>query len=157
VKIINEGKPHFEGDGVDLLIATYRDPEIPLEIRLTCAREAARYERSQRSPSDAPPGGSSLEALVMASHEQRMERASELIAKTHRLVDDVADGRLTIEATPVAPEPAPNVMAAELKASIVRVEGENQSIRDEIERMDRQRQDRQRLAGVDFLPFGRVR
>jgi hypothetical protein len=49
-EIVNADRPRFEGDGVDLLIATYKDPTVPLEVRLVCAREAAHYERSKRAP-----------------------------------------------------------------------------------------------------------
>ena len=116
VEIINEGKPRFEGDGVDLLIATYQDPTVPLEIRLTCAREAAQYERSKRSPTDAPPGGSSLETLVMMSAEGRLERAEALIARA-RIIAAKPD-KLLIEA-PATPAPA------KMQESIRRTEAES--------------------------------
>ena len=40
-EILNADKPRFTGDGVDLLIETYKDPTMPLEVRLACATQAA--------------------------------------------------------------------------------------------------------------------
>lgn len=37
----------FEGDGVALLIAIYKDPKHPLEVRMDAAKAASRYERHQ--------------------------------------------------------------------------------------------------------------
>lgn len=35
----------FEGDGVALMVAIYKDPRIPLDMRLDAASKAARFER----------------------------------------------------------------------------------------------------------------
>lgn len=54
-EILNADKPRFAGDGVDLLIETYKDPTMPLEVRLACATQAAQYERSKRLPASPDP------------------------------------------------------------------------------------------------------
>jgi hypothetical protein len=64
----------FDGDGLALLIATYRDLNIPLEVRLACATQAAAYERPKLSPTamqDQQPG---------LTPEQRQKRIRELLA-----------------------------------------------------------------------------
>lgn len=37
----------FEGDGHALMVAIYKDPRLPLDMRLDAASKAARYEKPQ--------------------------------------------------------------------------------------------------------------
>jgi hypothetical protein len=169
-EIINEGKPRFEGDGVDLLVSIYQDPTAPLEIRLACATQAAQYERSKRSPTDPLPSGATLEELVLAAtarreieamtHEERLAHANGLLDR-HRSTVGVEPCKLMIEAQPVTP-PAPATAEAERQESIRQAEKEAAEIRAKL--AERQaataQQDhnaRLRQAGIGFLRAGQRR
>ena len=41
----SEGQTEFPGDGVDFLISIYKNPSLPLALRIQCACAAAVYER----------------------------------------------------------------------------------------------------------------
>ena len=45
----------FTGDGVAFLQSVYKDPTIPLRLRIEAAAKAARFERSMRASSNPLP------------------------------------------------------------------------------------------------------
>jgi hypothetical protein len=61
--------PKFEGDSLTLLQQVYRDPGLPIDLRLMAARIAAPYENAPLAPTEKP-RGSTLEALVLGAIER---------------------------------------------------------------------------------------
>ena len=95
-EIINEDRQKFTGDGVDLLVSVYQDVTVPLGTRLVCTREAARDERSQRSPTDAPSPGSQPSGrridVAKLSADQRTTLLEILQSAAVKGVDEDASG-----------------------------------------------------------------
>ncbi len=154
------GSQRFEGDSLAFIRAVVSG-EIPNPdpIRLGAAMKLVEFEYSRRSPTDAPPSASSLEQLILASHEHRMERAA-VLSERARAIADIPD-RL-IEADPPAVEP--DTRETELRASIAKAEAERDAILADIARHEQEQQDaehrrqeRLRLNGRGFIPFGQRR
>jgi hypothetical protein len=150
------GAPTFTGDSVDYLRAIMRGELAPDPARMAAAMALAKFEHptlaAQAVSINGP--GRTLEDLVMASHEQRLERAAALIDKAQLITAE--PGKLvTIDAEPSTPAIEADTRDAEMRESIRRTEAENAAIRAEIPREEdaaHNRAERERLCGVDYLP-----
>jgi hypothetical protein len=65
------GDDAFQGDAHALLMAVYKDPRQPVQLRLEAARAAIAYEKPRLAAVEAKvEGRMTLEQLVLASYQQ---------------------------------------------------------------------------------------
>jgi hypothetical protein len=164
VEAVHGTAQEFDGDSLAFLRGVMKGTIQPDPARMAAATALAKYEYPQLAATAVVNGGSSLESLVelagqrigALTYEERAARASALISRVKAIAAE--PGKL-IDAEPVTPA-STDTAAAEMRESIRRVEAENQRIKDDIARQeqeDRNRQDRLRTSGVDYVAFGQRR
>lgn len=70
----------FEGDAHALLVAVYKDGDLPLPVRIDAAKAAIRYEKPALAPQDAAAKDPSQKALPERLKEYAREEAIEASA-----------------------------------------------------------------------------
>ena len=65
----------FSGDAHSLLICVYKDPNIPLDIRIDAARAAIAYEKPRLLPAPPVEPAEAVEAKTLRLHQLLQEMA----------------------------------------------------------------------------------
>jgi hypothetical protein len=76
---VRDPEPAFNGDALALLQSVYRDPAVPLDVRVACANAAARFERPSFGTTDAPPPGSQPNGRRIDVHALTAEQRAVLL------------------------------------------------------------------------------
>ena len=64
------GTTEFDGDALDFLRVVYRDPRIPLDVRIDAAKTAVRFERpSLQAVEVGGKGGGAISVVMLPSDE----------------------------------------------------------------------------------------
>jgi hypothetical protein len=79
-EVVRDPEPAFNGDALALLQSVYRDPAVPLDVRVACANAAARFERPSFGTTDAPPPGSQPNGRRIDVHALTPEQRAVLLA-----------------------------------------------------------------------------